>query len=162
MAAAIVPARAVSCILIHFKWIMEKERRQQAILEILRRDSVSSQEELRTRLEQEGFEVTQATLSRDLKELGVVKTTTAEGEYKYTVLVRSPASPVLRVEASGNLLVLRTETGMAPAVAYRVDSMKHPAILGSVAGEDTLLVVVAEGYDAQEVKKELWQRLQAT
>lgn len=138
---------------------MEKEQRQRAIINLLNREVLSSQEELRQRLKDLGFGVTQATLSRDLKELGVVKTVTRDGAYKYTSSAPPGGSSVLSCETSGNLIVLRTQPGMAPAVAYRVDAMNLSAILGTVAGEDTLLVIVSEEYNAKEVRNELWRRI---
>ncbi len=107
-----------------------------------------------------GFEVTQATLSRDLKELHVVKTTGEDGEYKYAIMEEIPGLQIASCDISGNLLVMHTDPGMAPAVAYRVDALRVAGILGTVAGEDTLLVVVAEGYDARKVRKDLWQGVQ--
>ncbi len=139
----------------------EKEKRHQAILDLVDRTNLSSQENLRKRLETIGFEVTQATLSRDLKELNVVKTTGEDGEYKYAIMEEIPIFfQIASCDVSGNLLVLHTDPGMAPAVAYRVDALRLAGILGTVAGEDTLLVVVAEGYDARKVRKDLWQGVQ--
>lgn len=138
---------------------MEKEQRQRAIINLLNQEILSSQEELRQRLSDLGFGVTQATLSRDLKELGVVKTVTRDGAYKYTSTSSGGGGSALSCETSGNLIVLRTEPGMAPAVAYRVDAMNLNAILGTVAGEDTLLVIVSEGYNVKEVRDELWRRI---
>ncbi|MDA2936872.1 hypothetical protein MYX75_01230 [Acidobacteria bacterium AH-259-A15] len=140
---------------------MDKERRQETILDLVDREKISSQERLRKKLLKLGFKATQATLSRDLRELNIVKTTTDNGNYKYTTLDNWAGLPILGCEASGNLLVLRTEPGMAPAVAYKVDALKLPEILGTVAGEDTLLVVVAEECDARKVRKELWKKVQA-
>ncbi|MGH9341033.1 MAG: arginine repressor [Acidobacteriota bacterium] len=139
---------------------MHKERRQQAILSLIEQDSISNQERLRLKLHHLGFKVTQATLSRDLKELNVVKTATDRGTYKYTALDVWKGLPIRRCDSSGNLLVFRTDTGMAPALAYKIDDLDLPSVIGTVAGEDTLLVVVAEGYDARKVRKKLWQRLQ--
>ncbi len=140
---------------------MNKEQRQQEILSLLEQESIPSQEQLREKLRKRGFIVTQATLSRDLKELSVVKTARGEGAYKYTQLDNWGGLLVRSCEASGNLLILHTETGMAPAAAYKIDDLQIPGILGTVAGEDTLLAVVGEGYDARKVRKELWKRVQA-
>ncbi len=137
-----------------------KEKRHQAILDLVDRTNLSSQENLRKILGKMGFAVTQATLSRDLKELHVVKTTGQDGEYKYAIMEEIPGFQVASCDISGNLLVLHTDPGMAPAVAYRVDALRLAGILGTVAGEDTLLVVVAEGYDARKVRKDLWQEVQ--
>ncbi len=138
----------------------EKEKRHQAILDLVDRSNISSQENLRKRLEKLDFEVTQATLSRDLKELNLVKTTGDDGEYKYATMEEMPGFQITSCDISGNLLVLHTDPGMAPAVAYRVDALRLAGILGTVAGEDTLLVVVGEGYDTHKVRKDLWQGVQ--
>jgi transcriptional regulator of arginine metabolism len=106
-----------------------------------------------------GFNVTQATLSRDLKELGVVKRSIEGGPYKYSVDDSSNDIPVTGCEPSGNLIVVKTETGLAAAVAYRIDAMGLSSILGTVAGEDTLLVVLSEGVRADSVREELLRRL---
>ncbi len=139
---------------------MNKEQRQQAILDLIYREDISSQEKLRKRLVATGFDVTQATLSRDLRELSVVKTSSEEGKYKYTILDNWEGLSILRCEVSGNLLVLQTEPGLAPAVAYKIDGLQLGSILGTVAGENTLLAVVADGHDARKVRKELWNRIQ--
>ena len=138
----------------------EKEKRHQVILDLVDRTNLSSQANLRKMLGTRGFEVTQATLSRDLKELHVVKTTGEDGEYKYAIMEEIPGFQIASCDISGNLLVLHTDPGMAQAVAYRVDALRLSGILGTVAGDDTLLVVVAEGYDAHKVRKDLWQGIQ--
>lgn len=138
---------------------MDKEERQRAILDLVDGQDISSQEKLRKSLIKLGFKVTQATLSRDLRELNVLKRTSRDGQYKYTILENREGVSVLRCEVSGNLLVIQTEPGLAPAVAYKVDGLNLDSILGTVAGENTLLAVVAEGYDAREVRKELWRRI---
>lgn len=140
---------------------MDKGRRQQLIVQLLQSERVSSQEELRSKLEKLSVKITQATLSRDLKELNVVKTVTDQGKYKYVILENWVGLPIRLCEVSGNLLVVHTESGMAPAVAYKIDEMGLAGVLGTVAGEDTLLAVVAEGYDARRVRKELWKKVQA-
>ena len=138
----------------------EKEKRHRAILDLVDRTNLSSQEILRKMLKTIGLEVTQATLSRDLKELHVVKTIGEDGEYKYAIMEEISGFQIASCDISGNLLVLHTDPGMAPAVAYQVDALRLAGILGTVAGEDTLLVVVAEGYDARKVRKDLWQGVQ--
>ena len=137
-----------------------KEQRQQAILDLVAKASISSQDRLRQSLDKIGFEVTQATLSRDLRELNVVKTATEAGEYKYAALDDWAGLHITGCEVSANLLVVHTEAGMAAAVAYRIDSLGLPGVLGTVAGEDTLLVVVAEGHDARKLRKDLWKGVQ--
>jgi len=137
---------------------MDKRERQRAILRLIQTELINSQERLRRKLEAEGFTVTQATLSRDLRELHIIKAATGDGTHKYTVMDQWMGLPIRTCEVSGNLLVVRTDAGMAPPVAYKIDELGIPGVLGTVAGEDTLLVVVAEGYDARGIRKELWNR----
>ncbi len=129
-----------------------KARRQAAILRIVRRDAVESQERLRERL-RDAFVVTQATLSRDLREIGLSKVATPDGGARYAAppggnaAVRSSLEhvvPALLVSAdgAGSLLVLRTTAGGAAAVAAAIDAAAWPEVLGTVAGPDTALVVV--------------------
>ena len=143
---------------IAFSLEMNKKLRQDAIVRILETETVSSQKSLRKVLMVKGLSVTQATLSRDLKELGVIKTVDDEGGYKYAFRENRRAPLFRSCEVSGNLLVVRTDAGMAPAVAYRIDEMDLAGVLGTVAGEDTLLAVVADGHDARQVKRELGAR----
>lgn len=130
-----------------------KARRQTAILRIVRRDAVESQERLRERLRDAGFVVTQATLSRDLREIGLSKVSTPDGGARYAAppggnaAVRSSLEHVVpallvSVDGAGPLLVLRTTTGGAAAVAAAIDAVAWPEVLGTVAGSDTALVVV--------------------
>jgi transcriptional regulator of arginine metabolism len=130
-----------------------KARRQAAILRIVRREGVESQARLRERLREAGFAVTQATLSRDLREIGLSKVATPDGGTRYaappggSAAVRSSLEhvvPALLVSAdgAGSLLVLRTTAGGAAAVAAAIDAAAWPEVLGTVAGSDTALVVV--------------------
>jgi transcriptional regulator of arginine metabolism len=138
---------------------MNKTNRQQVILTLLDGEIISTQEKLRQRLNSRGFNVTQATLSRDLKELGVVKRSTEGGLYKYEVDDSSSDIPVTSCEPSGNLIVVKTETGLAAAVAYKIDAMGLRSVLGTVAGEDTLLVVLSKAAKAESVREDLLRRL---
>ena len=138
---------------------MNKTNRQQVILTLLEKEIVSTQEALRESLKSLGFDVTQATLSRDLKELGVVKRSIENGVYKYSLDDSSNDIPVTSCETSGNLIVVKTETGLAAAVAYKIDAMGLPSVLGTVAGEDTLLVVLSRGTKAESVREDLLRRL---
>lgn len=138
---------------------MDKRKRQGEILRLIRESDVASQEGLRKALKKAGMEVTQATLSRDLKELGVVKAVGARGTYKYSVPGKSTRL-IQRMDASGNLVVVKTEAGTAAAAAYRVDALNDPLILGSVAGEDTVLVVLSEDADAERAKELIWEAVE--
>lgn len=137
----------------------DKLKRHQRIVGLLRQNVISNQDELRTMLEHGGIQVTQATLSRDLKELGVSKTVTNDGLYRYTVAENARELSSLSFRVSGNLVVVSTEVGLAPAVAYQIDDLNLPEVLGTVAGENTLLVVVDEQCDARSVSQSLRERL---
>lgn len=140
----------------------DKHRRQQEIIDQISRKTISSQEDLKARLVMAGVDVTQATLSRDLKELGVVKIVTDNGHYKYTLSGPADRIRILSCEASGIMLVLKTSNGLAPAVAYEVDSLDMPQILGTVAGENTVFIVMSEEADREKTRTELWDRLTET
>ena len=138
---------------------MDKTHRQFAILSLLEEKTISTQEQLRQSLNSLGFDVTQATLSRDLKRLGVVKRATENGLYKYALNPSSSDVSVKSCKASGNLIVVKTETGLAAAVAYKIDAMRLDSVLGTVAGEDTLLVVLSRSAKSESLRKELLRRL---
>jgi len=137
----------------------DKHKRQQVIIDQISRKTISSQEDLKASLLLAGVDVTQATLSRDLKELGVVKIVTENGHYKYTLSSPADRIRILSCEVSGNMLVLKTSNGLAPAVAYEVDSLDMPEILGTVAGENTLFLVLSEDADREQTRTEIWNRL---
>lgn len=128
-----------------------KARRHAAILRVVRREVIESQEQLRARLRAEGLVVTQATLSRDMREIGLGKVATPGGGARYVAPVRGAAVrsslaqvvPVLLISADGigPLLVLHTAAGAAAAVAAALDAEAWPEVLGTVAGSDTTLVI---------------------
>jgi transcriptional regulator of arginine metabolism len=133
-----------------------KKDRHAAILEILRTRRVRSQDELRRLLRHCGFRVTQATLSRDLRELRVAKVPRADGESYYAAADPHEASPALErllphllvnVDGVGNLVVVRTLAGGAQAVAEAIDLEDWPETLGTVAGDDTILIVLRRAAD---------------
>lgn len=141
-----------------------KSDRQQAIRRIILDNNVGSQDEILGHLSSQGFEVTQATLSRDFKELGVVKVHTPSDGYIYRLSTGVPpivppqnhkdvvASVGLRsIEFSGNMAVVKTSPGFAGAVASVVDSNLSKEIVGTVAGDDTVLLVIREGYSREQV-----------
>ncbi len=142
-----------------------KKKRHEAILELIRTRRVHSQDELRRLLRERGLAVTQATLSRDLRELRVAKLPRSSGESFYTTAsdADEPAPalerllPHLLVSADGvgNLIVVKTLAGGAQAVAEAIDLEDWPEILGSVAGDDTILLVIRE----QELRPALIERL---
>jgi transcriptional regulator of arginine metabolism len=140
-----------------------KARRQAAVLDILSRDPVRSQEQLRQRLFQRGFDVTQATLSRDIKELGLVKRA-ADGSYQAAPDddPTAPASDAARhtlqralvdflagIQQSQQLLVLRTGPGEAQPLALAIDRARLGDVLGTIAGDDTILVITRDARAAR-------------
>ena len=127
---------------------------------------MGSQEELLNALQQEGFKLTQATLSRDLKQLKVAKASTLRGDYVYvlpndtmykrvstagSIREMMNSSGVLSINFSGNMGVIKTRPGYASAIAWNIDSSDLPPVLGSIAGDDTIFIVIKEGYSHQEV-----------
>lgn len=145
---------------------MNKTTRQLAIKEIITRDTITSQDELRLGLRKRGFTVTQATLSRDLRELGVSWVTSGEGG-RYVlqgateaVLLRPiVAAEILSIAANENTIVVRTLPGCASAVGEFVDIQRNPDIIGTLAGDNTLLVIPASGRKTRQIVTFLKQRL---
>jgi transcriptional regulator of arginine metabolism len=129
--------------------------RQDKILELIGDHEIDTQEKLAALLKKSGYKVTQATISRDIKELQLVKTMTPAGRYRYAVNAGSeqPASDrfvnifretVQSVEYSGNIIVIKTLSGCANAACEAIDSLRFTNILGSIAGDNTLLLVADE------------------
>ncbi|HHP50576.1 MAG TPA: arginine repressor [Moorella mulderi] len=133
---------------------MRKAQRHRLILEIISSVEVSTQEQLAQELKKRGLRVTQATLSRDIKELGLLKVPSGENQYRYVHPASQPVpnpyirlqrlfmDSVLSVDSSENLIVIRTLPGAAHAVASCLDNVGWREVIGTVAGDDTILVVV--------------------
>lgn len=130
-----------------------KTVRQVAILDIIEKNEIETQEELADALRQRGIKVTQATVSRDIKELRLLKVLTPMGTYKYATadkaenglterFIRMLAESLLSVAASNNLLVVKTLAGSAGVAAEALDSLHWPEVLGSLAGDNTILLVI--------------------
>ncbi len=143
-----------------------KTDRQKAILDVIAKDAIATQSELKDRLKARGIEADQATLSRDVRELGLVKTSEDGAHYRYAPLealappIHMKASAILarlvrKIECSGNLLVLKTDPGEASPVGLALDRIGWPEVAGTVAGDDTLLVVVREGVPARRLAKKI-------
>jgi transcriptional regulator of arginine metabolism len=123
-------------------------------------NSLESQEDLLAALKEEGFVSTQTTLSRDLKQLRISKVRVRsglsvyalprEGQFDVVPTLEEINQAKWRLNFSGNLMVVHTPPGHASMVAYDVDNIKHPFFLGTVAGDDTVIVVLAEGVDREE------------
>lgn len=131
----------------------EKQRRHATLQQVLRETAVHSQAELQDALQQRNIRVSQATLSRDIKELGLIKTPQGDQRYRYVVpeeqvqqrrydrLQLAFAHFVRSYDHAGNLMVVKTSPGTAHAVAVDLDAMQWEDVLGTVAGDDTILVV---------------------
>lgn len=143
-----------------------KRNRLQVISEILRTTVVGSQEDLLKILNDKQCEVTQATLSRDLKLLKVAKTPLSNGDYKYILPSYSkPISSettantlishgaVMSLEFSGQLAVIKTKPGYASAIAWDIDNKASEQVLGTIAGDDTVLLIPREGVSRDEILK---------
>ncbi len=143
-----------------------KKQRLLKIKELIEKYEIDTQEELCSRLNDAGFSVTQATVSRDIRELKLTKISKSGGGFKYALLVESEhylSDKYMRVlkdgyvsmEPAQNLLVVKTVSGMAMAVAAAIDSMKFRQIVGSIAGDDTIMMALKTNEDAVKVYKEI-------
>jgi len=143
-----------------------KARRQTVILEIVDREPLHSQEQLRRRLHQRGFDATQATISRDIKELGLVKRAgdgayqrpgvdTTNPETALTALERAAVEFLRRVERVQQLVVIRTGVGLAQPLAIAIDRAQLPEAVGTIAGDDTILVIARDARRAAALVKRL-------
>lgn len=129
-----------------------KNRRQRRILEIVSNETIGTQKELAERLQQEGFETTQATISRDIKELLLVKVNIGGDRYKYVIAQETPVTDaklrmvlrefILSYDYSENLLILNTAPGNANTVASAIDRARWPQVIGTLAGDDTVMLVI--------------------
>ena len=134
-----------------------KSRRQRAILDLVRTEPLSTQSAILARLHEQGFDVTQSTVSRDLDELGLARVRDAAGQLRYAPpdaatplarpdrLRRTLEEFVVAMQASANLVVIHTPPGAAQAVARTLDEAEIEDAIGTVAGDDTILVVAREG-----------------
>ncbi len=139
-----------------------KNARQSAILNMIENENIETQEELALRLREKGIMVTQATVSRDIKELRLLKVLTANGSYKYATsdradhglsdrFIRMFVDSVLSIAYSNNIIVIKTLSGSANTAGEAIDSMRWQEILGTMAGDNTVLVVVRADVDTQSV-----------
>lgn len=143
-----------------------KTRRHAKILELIKEHDIETQDELLTYLRESGFDVTQATISRDIKELRLVKTLSHAGKYKYSTGSDSTtdmsskffslfSDSVLSVDAAQNLVVVKCLSGMAQAVCAAMDAAQSQGFVGTLAGEDTILIICRNDASALETQEEL-------
>lgn len=139
-----------------------KKTRHRKIIEIIEKYDVETQEDLAGYLKEAGFTVTQATVSRDIRELKLSKVPTGSGRQKYVVLRQDDShlgDKYIRVLRDGfasmdmaqNILVVKTVSGMAMAVAAALDALKFPEVVGCIAGDDTIMVAVRTVEETQEL-----------
>ena len=147
---------------------MQKAERQRLVTSLVTRKRIGTQFELLDALGAAGYRVTQATVSRDIRELGLEKVRDAVGRPRYTVPSRrsqapDPADALRRIlaefangaQAAGNIVVLHSELGSAPAVARALDRVEHPLVVGTLAGDDTVLIIARDPTDARALAEEL-------
>lgn len=143
-----------------------KRRRQETLLQIISTMDVETQDELVSILRKKGYDVTQATISRDIKELRLIKTLGENGSYKYaqpetsdnkslSAMMRIFADSVLSIEGSGNLVVIKTLSGSANAAAEAIDSLKWPEVLGTLAGDNTIFLALKDSVSISDTIKKL-------
>ena len=143
-----------------------KKRRHAKILELINSHDIETQEELAAKLVENGFNVTQATISRDIRELNLTKIATKGGKQKYAVqsssdivsnskYMRVLNDGIITMDTAGNILVVKTVSGMAMAVAAALDAMQIKEILGCIAGDDTIMCVVKHAEETDRVKEHI-------
>ncbi len=135
---------------------MQKEARQKKLLDLIRVERISTQEELTGWLERMGFSVTQASVSRDLAELGIVK---RNGCYALPqATARALAHGLLSLQVAGDVLVVaHCEPGLASSVAVTLDNAKLPEVVGTIAGEDTIFIAVTDRKAQREAIIKIWE-----
>jgi transcriptional regulator of arginine metabolism len=143
-----------------------KARRQALLLELIDREALHTQEQLRRRLRQHGFDATQATISRDIAELGLVKRAgdgayqrpgveTANPDAALTALERATADFLRSVDRVQQLIVIRTGIGQAQPLAIAIDRARLPEIVGTIGGDDTILIVARDQRQAAALARRL-------
>lgn len=143
-----------------------KRQRHEVVVELINKYDIETQEELAAYLREEGFEVTQATVSRDIRELKLSKIATGNGKQKYIILrnddshlgdkfIRVLRDGFVSMSMAQNILVIKTVQGMAMAVAAALDAMKFQEIVGCIAGDDTIMAAVKTVEDTEIVMKKI-------
>ena len=144
-----------------------KNNRQEKILAIIEAEPIETQEQLLSKLQEQGIESTQATISRDIKQLHLIKEPVGGGRYRYAVSAQKikaqlcrqiaghPARSILSADRAQNLVVVKMMPGLGPAAGSAFDGMEIPAIVGTVSGDDTVLVVLRDEQSAAEFCTEL-------
>ena len=138
-----------------------KNDRQSRILEIIEREPIDTQEQLQQRLQEMGINCTQATISRDIKQLHLIKEPMGQGKYRYAVSIQRNKlnvadklrtifrESIISIDYAQNIVVIKTMAGLANAAAAALDSMNIPYVLGSLAGDDTVMLVARDTESAR-------------
>ncbi len=149
-----------------------KQTRHIRIVELIEKYDIETQEELAEYLKKDGFTVTQATVSRDIRELKLTKIPTGNGRQKYAVLqqddshlgdkyIRVLKECFVSMDSAQNILVIKTGVGMAMAVAAAIDAMKFEEIVGSIAGDDTIMMAIRTVEDTQVVMRKIRETMES-
>ena len=147
-----------------------KYKRHSKILELISAFDICTQEELAERLARCGYAATQATISRDIKELGLLKIPAQGGQYKYAAANHDEdkadikffsilGETVISIQTAKNLIVIKTHSGMANAAGAAVDAINFPEVIGSIAGDDTVFMAFANDEYAETVARKLEKML---
>ncbi len=139
-----------------------KARRQALIREIIEEQSIQTQEELAQALREHGMVVTQATVSRDIKDMHLLKVLAEDGSYRYATmdkeeqgtsdrLIRMLSDSVVDLASANNLIVIRTLSGSAHVAGEAIDSLKWPEVIGTIAGDNTILVIVRSNEEVDAI-----------
>ena len=139
-----------------------KNKRQKKILEIISAKDVETQEELQLLLAEEGFTAAQPTVSRDIQELRLVKAVNDDGKYSYIQSGNTDArfsnlllQTIISVDYAMNMVVIKCHTGMAQAACAMIDSMDYPQVLGTIAGDDTIFILLRNEENARQFMQKL-------
>ncbi len=147
-----------------------KYSRHSKILEIIESKDIETQDELASELRESGFQVTQATVSRDIKEMRLIKVLTKDGRYKYASIREKEGvvnerflkifrNSVTSIDHAGNIIVVKTLVGSASAAAVSIDALNLKQIVGSIAGDDTIFLLVKEQDMVQDLLKQFKELL---
>ncbi|MES9682055.1 arginine repressor [Bacillus sp. AFS001701] len=150
---------------------MNKGQRHIKIREIIAKNEVETQDELVQSLRDLGFKVTQATISRDIKELHLVKVPLSDGRYKYSLPADQRFNPLqklkrllidsfIKIDSSSHLIVMKTLPGNANAVGALIDHLEWSEIMGTICGDDTILIICRTPVDAEDLKEKFIDMLQ--
>ena len=143
-----------------------KRNRHEKIIEIIAKNVVETQEQLAALLKEDGYDVTQATVSRDIRQMKLTKQVTEDGKQKYVYTTADPEvmqdkyvsvlkAGYVSMDVAQNILVIKTVSGMAMALATAIDALEFPQIVGCIAGDDTIMIAIKTNEEAVHVMEDL-------